>query len=234
MAQIFMTMAKKTNKTDEQFAAVEQTLGRTEQWVENNQKQLLTFIFSAVGIIAIYLGYQQFYLEPLNEDALGEMFVAEKHFGEEAYDLALNGDGQYLGFLDIIDSYESTDAANLAQYYSGVCYLKQGDFESAIEYLTKFSSDDAMVSSIAYGNLGDAYWELGDTDKAINYFEKAGYNSNNAFTGSTYLLRAALAHESQGEYKNALNIYDFIKENYPDTQEGQEIEKYITRATSLK
>lgn len=233
MAQIFMTMAKKTNKTDEQFAAVEETLSRTEQWVENNQKQLLTFIFAVVGIIAIYLGYQQFYLAPLNEEALGEMFVAEKHFGEEAYEVALNGDGQYLGFLDIIDSYGSTDAGNLAQYYAGVCFLKQGDFENAIDHLSRFSSDDAMVSSIAYGNLGDAHWELGDTDQAISYFEKAGYNSNNAFTGSTYLLRAALAHESQGAYNKALSIYDFIKENYPDTKEGQEIEKYITRATSL-
>ena len=33
-----------------------------------------------VGIIAIYVGYQKFYLEPLNNEALGEMFMAaQKH-----------------------------------------------------------------------------------------------------------------------------------------------------------
>ena len=31
---------KKTDKTEEQFAVVEETLTRTDQWVENNQKTL--------------------------------------------------------------------------------------------------------------------------------------------------------------------------------------------------
>ena len=36
-------MAKKKDKTEEQFAAVEETLTRSEQWVENNQKILSIF-----------------------------------------------------------------------------------------------------------------------------------------------------------------------------------------------
>ena len=31
-------MAKKTDKTEEQLAAVEETLSRTEQWIEGNSK----------------------------------------------------------------------------------------------------------------------------------------------------------------------------------------------------
>ena len=227
-------MAKKTDRTEEQLAAVEETLSKTEQWVENNQSQLLTFVFAIVGIIAIYISYQKFYLEPLNNEALGEMFMAEKHFANDAYDIALNGDGQYLGFLDIIDSYNSTDAGNLAQYYTGICYLKQADYESAIEHLSKFKAEDEMVSSIALGSIGDAYWELGDVNNAIDFFEQAGYNSNNGYTGATYLMRAALAHESQNTYSEAINIYNFIKDNYPETQEGQEIEKYITKASLMQ
>ena len=55
VAQILIKMAKKKDKTEEQFAAVEETLTRTEQWVENNQKTLSTIIFTIVGVMALFL-----------------------------------------------------------------------------------------------------------------------------------------------------------------------------------
>ena len=60
VAQILIKMAKKKDKTEEQFAAVEETLTRTEQWVENNQKTLSTIVFTIVGVIALFLAYVLF------------------------------------------------------------------------------------------------------------------------------------------------------------------------------
>ena len=55
-------MAKKKDRTEEKFAAVEETLSRTEQWVENNQKTLSTIVFTIVGVIALFLAFDKFYL----------------------------------------------------------------------------------------------------------------------------------------------------------------------------
>ena len=37
-------MAKKGNKTEDQFAQIEETLTRTEQYIEDNQKNLITIV----------------------------------------------------------------------------------------------------------------------------------------------------------------------------------------------
>ena len=227
-------MAKKTDKTEEQLAAVEETLSRTEQWIEGNSKPLSTAVFAIVGVIALYLGYGKFYAEPLNEEAHAEMFMAEKYFETDSFNLALNGDGQYLGFIDIASDYSGTSAGNLANYYAGICHLNLGDNESAIDLLSSFNANDEIVSSIAFGGIGDAYMNLGDSDKAISFYEKAAKNSNNKFTTPIYLKKAALAHESNGDYNDALKHYEKIKAEYGETREAADIDKYITRASLMQ
>ena len=227
-------MKKKTDRTEEQLAAVEETLTNTEKWIESNQKILSRIVFVIVGVIAFYLGYDKFYAEPLNKEAHAEMFMAEKYFETDSFNLALNGDGQYLGFIDIASDYSGTSAGNLANYYAGICHLNLGDNESAIDLLSSFNANDEIVSSIAFGGIGDAYMNLGDSDKAISFYEKAAKNSNNKFTTPIYLKKAALAHESNGNYSDALEHYEKIKAEYGETREAADIDKYITRASLMQ
>ena len=160
-------MAKKTNKIDDQFQQVEETLTKTEQFIENNQKNLLRIVAIVVGIIALVFGVQNLYLKPLEKEANIEMYMAEMYFQKDSFNLALNGDGQYLGFLDIADEYGLTNAGNLANYYAGLCFLHTAQYEDAIEYLSDFSSEDIIFSALALGGIGDAYLELENNDKAL-------------------------------------------------------------------
>ena len=225
---------KKVNKTEEQFAAVEETLTRTEQWVENNQKQLSTFVFGVVVIIALYLAYDKFYVQSVNEEAQTELFVAVEYFEKDSFNLALNGVNDNLGLLDIIEDYGSTDAGNLANYYAGISYLRTGDNESAIEYLSDFSSDDQIISSVCYGSLGDAYMNIDEVDDAINYWTKAAFNSENEFTAPIYLKRAAMALEQEEKFSKAVEYYTLIKTKYSTSDEARDIEKFINRAELRK
>ena len=225
---------KKVNKTEEQFAAVEETLTRTEQWVENNQKQLSTFVFGVVVVIALYLAYDKFYVQSVNEEAQTELFVAVEYFEKDSFNLALNGVNDNLGLLDIIDDYGSTDAGNLANYYAGISYLRTGDNESAIEYLSDFSSDDEIISSVCYGSIGDAYMNIDEVDDAINYWTKAAFNSENEFTAPIYLKRAAMALEQEENFSKAVEYYTLIKTNYSTSDEARDIEKFINRAELRK
>jgi len=225
---------KKANKTEEQFAAVEETLTRTEQWVENNQKQLSTFVFGVVAVIALFLAYDKFYVQTVNQEAQEELFVAVEYFEKDSFNLALNGVNDNLGLLDIIDDYGSTEAGNLAYYYAGISYLNLGDNESAIDFLSDFSSDDDIVSSICYGSLGDAYMNIDEKGDAINYWIKAAFNSENKFTSPIYLKRAAMALEEDENFDKAVEYYTIIKTKYSTSDEARDIEKYITRAELRK
>jgi tetratricopeptide (TPR) repeat protein len=223
-------MAKKGNKTEDQFAQIEETLSRTEQYIEDNQKNLLTIVGSIIAVIALFIGYQNFYIAPMEKEAQSEMFMAELYFQKDSFNLAINGDGQYLGFIDIADEYSSTKAGQLANYYAGLSYLNTGDYENAIEYLEDFSSDDIILSSLALGCIGDAYMELEDTDNALSYYEDAANNNDNEFTTPRYLFKQAMIHEANGDIADALALYNTIEENYKTSREGNGIGKYIARA----
>ncbi len=209
------------------FQSVENALSRTEQYIEENQKSLTIILLAIVVLIGGYLGYKKFYLEPANRDALEAMYVAENYFEMDSFQLALEGDGANYGFLDIIDEYSITKTANLAHYYAGICYMRTGDFESAIDHLEKFDGEDIMVGSIAIGAIGDCNLELGNKKEAAQFYLKAATRKKNAFTSPIYLKKAGMVFEDLKEYDKALKAYTTIKKEYPETEEGKVIDKYI-------
>ena len=184
-------------------------------------------------VAAAFLGLNKFILQPREDEAQSQMFMAENYFEKDSFNLAINGDGNYLGFLDIIDDYGMTKSAKLAKYYTGVSYLRLGEYQEAINYLGKFKTDDILLASVKEGSMGDAYSELGDDKKALQHYINATSASDNNFTTPIYLMKAASIYENQGEPAKALEFYNRIKNEYPDTNEGQNVEKYIARTTTL-
>lgn len=222
-------MANK-NKTEDQFAHIEETLSKTERFIEENQNSLITITGAIIGIVALFIVYQNFYIEPMEKEAQAEMYMAELYFQKDSFNLALNGDGQYLGFLDIANDYSSTNVGQLANYYAGLSYLHTADYDNAIEYLGNFSSDDIILSSLALGCMGDAYMELGDTDAALDAYADAVNNSDNDFTAPRYMMKQAMIYTSNGDNNKALDLFKAIQSDYKNSLEANGIEKYIARA----
>jgi tetratricopeptide (TPR) repeat protein len=221
-------MSKKIEENGTGFQSVENALSRTEQYIEENQKSLSIIILAIVVVVGGYLSYKKFYLEPTNREAQSAMYVAEQYFEKDSFKLALNGDGANFGFLDVIDEYGITHAANLAHYYAGICYLRTGQFEDAIKNLEKFDAEDIMIATVALGAIGDCYTELNENEKAASFYLKAGQRKKNEFTSPLYLKKAGLVFEELKKYDKALKAYEIIKKDYPQSDEGRVIEKYIT------
>jgi tetratricopeptide (TPR) repeat protein len=223
-------MAK--NKKDENpqtISNVEQTLSRTEHFLEENYKSLLIGLGVLVAIVGIgWVG--KLYLNKRNDEAQSQMYQAERYLEMDSLNLALNGDGNYLGFLDIAKEYKFTNSGNLARYSAGICYLHLGNYEEAIEYLNKYSKKDKVLGSIAIGATGDAYVELGNTEKGVSKYVEAADFANNSFSTPLFLMKAGELYELSGNYQEALKVYERIENEYPESTEGSTIEKYITRA----
>lgn len=226
-------MAKKTDKTEERIVAVEEAFSKTEQFIEKNQKIILIVIGAIILVVLGYFGFKKIYLAPREKEAQSQMFMAEKYFETDSLTKALKGDGNYLGFLDIIDQYKFTKSANLSHYYAGICYLKKGEFQNAIDQLNKFSSSDELVAPMAIGAIGDAYMELNNTDKAIDYYLKAANKRKNDLTSPMFLMKAGMAYELEGKNDLALKTYMRIKTDFGRTSEGRDIDKYIARMNGM-
>ncbi len=220
---------KKHDKTDEQFQAVEEALSKSEKFIEDNQNRLLVVLGIIIVIILGYFGVQRFYFEPKEKEAQEVIHMAELWYEQDSFDLALNGDGNNMGFLEISEDMGSTKAGNLAGFYIGMIYLKQGQFENAIDYLEGFSSDDVYVSSLAVAGIGDANMELGNIEKAAGLYYDAAYMDVNDFMTPLMLMKSGMAYELAGNKEKAADIYATIKTDYPFSPEGRDIDRYIGR-----
>lgn len=190
-------------------------------------------IVSTVLIVAIagwYL-YKSFFKGPKEDKAVEAMYKAEEYYRMDSVNLALNGDGQYDGFLKIISKYGGTDAANLASFYAGNCYIKLNDNEKAVRYLKKFSSNARQVQARAYKLTADAYADLGKNADALSYYKKAAHHfEEDAANSAEYLLYAAyLADKVIKDSKAATSLYKEIVEKYPNTSQSQDADKYLAQ-----
>lgn len=228
-------MAENVENKDENILLgnVEETYTKAEKYIEDNKKSLSIIIGAIVVIVGGYFAFKKLYLAPKELEAQDDMFVAEQYFEKDSLDKAINGDGNFLGFKQIVDDYGFTKSANLAHYYLGMSYLKKGQFENSIEELKQFDSEDEILGPLATGAIGDANMELGKTDEAIEFYLKAAKQKTNKFTSPIFLMKAGLAYEEAKNYASALQIYEQIKNDYSDTNEGRNVGKYIARAKNL-
>lgn len=191
----------------------------------------VTYIGGAlILILGAYYGYKKFYAEPREEKAADAIWHAQQYFQQDSIALALNGDGQFAGFEKVAKSYAGTKAGNLAQFYAGVCALRLGDAKKAITYLEKFSTDSREIQAIAYARLADAYAETGKKSEAVEAYAKAGnYYPEQETLSAENLFRAGLLSETLGKNDDAIKYYKQVKEKFPRTDRGYQIDKYLAR-----
>lgn len=224
-------MAKKKEHKHELLEnpdALAERLGSAENWMERHSKTVFGIVGVILLIIAGYFGFN-YYKKSQDAEAQPQMFQAVYYFEADSLNLALNGDGNNLGFLNIIEDFKYSNAANLAHFYAGVCYLKQGEYDAAILYLEDFSADDLLVQARAYSLIGDAYMEKSEYENAATYYDKAANYKPNKFYSPTYLMKAALAYEKLNQNDKAKEAYSKIITEFWDSQEYQNAVKLKAR-----
>lgn len=232
---------EENSTTAEVFNTLDEGASKTEAWIEKNQKAILAFIIVvAVGVLG-YFAYHQYIKGPKEAEAMNEMFQAQNYWEQaltapakdSLYNLSLQGgEGKY-GFLDIIDNYGGTKAANLAHYYAGMAYLNTNKYQQAIEQLDKFSSDDAALAPLAKGAIGDAFAQLGQNEDALKYYEEAAKMRENDFTTPRFLLKAGIAAMALNQNDKALAHFKKIADEYPKSIEATKAEIYTGRAEAM-
>lgn len=195
------------------------------------------FVGSIVGVAVLIIASALFFLNYRNEqkniDAQNEIFQAQYYYENDSLEYALLGDGRNLGFLDIIAIYGGTEVGNLSNFYAGATYLKQRQYEQAIDYLEDFSTSEVLVQGRAYSLIGDAYMELGNFTNAADYYERAANTVDDQYFSPGYLLRASLAHEKASDLTAAIAALDIIINDYSEATELNEARKQKARLQVL-
>ncbi|MEE0082896.1 MAG: tetratricopeptide repeat protein [Paludibacteraceae bacterium] len=232
--------AKEREQQEQQQAAefsesmekVENVLTSSEAFIENNKKPLL-IVLGAVIVVVLGLIW---FLKSHNEkkaEANDAIYKAQSWFERDSFQLALSGNDDFIGFEEVADKYSSTPAGNLACAYAGICYKNLGKNDDAIKYLKKFSADDNLVSPAIYGAIGDCYFESNSIKDAESYYKKA-IDSKNNMIAPLYTYRLAMLYFNNGDNAKAAELMENLKDDYPQSNEARDADKYIEYFQSLK
>lgn len=220
-----------------QQAAGQESLGeamnKTELFLEKNGRTMSYVILALFVLAALVYGYRALIVAPRAEKAAEMIARAQSLFESETpdYELALAGDANGAGFLEVAEQFGATPSGNLAKHYAGICYLRLGDLDNAAVYLAKFSPvpgiPGAIVNAQNYGLQGDVAVERQDYAKAVKLYGKAVKASDNNLTAPMYLRKAALAEWAQGRKAEAAALLERIIASYPASMEAREAEKLL-------
>ncbi len=221
-------------KNDEVLVDLVEVVEETGEVLEKYQKWILGGVTALVLLAGGYLAWKNFIIAPKEQEAVRQMWKAEAQFLKDSFDLALtNPGGGYPGFYDIAKEYKGTSAENATDLYAAISHMKLGQFDAAISYLKDFKADGKVMPIVKNGLLGDAYSEKNEMDKALKYYRKAIKAGDNEAVTPIYMQRLGMLYENLGRYEDALKAYRELKEKYPDSVPGRDIDKYIMRAERL-
>ena len=223
---------RKTNrkKADETLVDIVEVKDNAQSFVDRNQRLIFGLGIGLIILVGGYFFYQNLYKAPQEKEAMEQMFKAQEQFERDSFALALtNPGGGYVGFLDIIDSYSGTKAANLSSYYAGVSYLNLGQFDAALDYMKSFSPAGQVGPVMKFGVLGDIYSELDQMDSAMSNYKKAINSGENEVLTAYYLKKLGMLYEKNGNLAEAKSSYEQVKADFPNSPYASDIDKYITR-----
>ena len=225
-------MAKKKQdfaKQDERLEEVNETLTGAGKWIEDNAN-VLTWVIAAIALVVMgVIALNQYVIKPKALEASNENAKAVVYFMNGDYDKALNGDdAECIGFAAIADEYHNQQG-ELAALYAGICHFEKGEYEEAAKYLKKFDAKDLNIDPAAHQLLGDAYVELGEFGKAAKAFEAAAKSGNDLIAPMS-LKKAGIVYLHEGKNAQAKKAFERIKADFPQSNEAQDIDKYIAIA----
>ena len=220
-------MSTERKKKEEAGIPLDLYIKRVKDFYEEKKNVIHIAAGTFVVVVALIVGYFGYYVPKQQQDAAVAIFKAERYFGMDSLQLALNGDGQNPGLLDVIDKYGSTKVGNRAKYVAGICYLKLGQYDEAISYLKKARLRDKLVSVQALGSIGDAYMEKNDIDNAVKYYKKASSKNQNDWITPVYLWKLGMLYDMQGNWKEALSCFETLQQEYTQSFEAMDAEKRI-------
>ena len=222
-----MAKKKEFDLIENPEAVVEASLGKAETFINANKQRITQVLGGAIALFALVWAYNHFVAIPAENEAQIALYPAQKAFAVDSLDLALNGNANQLGFLDIIDEHGSTKAGNLAEYYAGLCFLGLGQPDEAIAHLDNFGGNDGVLSAVAMAGIGDAFADLNQPEDAHDYYVKASNEEANSFLTPFFLNKAGVTAEMTGDYKAALKHYKRIKADFPASNEAAEVDALI-------
>ena len=186
-------------------------------------------MYSGIGAAVIgvcilsYIFVQRTRSQRANEHLGGIVLYYER--GE--YRTALDGAGEVLGLVDIIEMYGNTGAGNMARFYAANAAFTLREFDQSLEWFKAFRGKGGMLEASALDGQAAIYEMREQYEEAGEFYERAARAYEDALRSPEYLKKAARAYQKQGVYQKAEALLLRIREDYPDSEAAQDLDFHL-------
>ncbi len=193
---------------------------RIMHFYQNNKVAVISGGVGLVVVIGLIIGYIV-YSGQQEEEAQNLLGIAEQELLQGNYQQALEGNEEELtlGFVQIADNYSSTDAGNLANYYSAVCEYELGNYEQSLTYIEEYIPPEGILGVSPISLHASILVELERYEDAAAQFERAANWDENDSTTPYNLFKAAEAYLEAGNTEQAMTHLETIINEYPNSQQ---------------
>lgn len=195
----------------------------------NKKLRIISFVVGAVVLLVLgYFLYRQFVWVPANDKSKDVYWEALNYAAIDSTDMAIDD------LRSFSKKYNGKIGGEVSQFVYARQLMNQSEFKKAITELEDVDVDDSYVQIMAIGLQGDCYSELKKYEDAANTYLEAADMLENDFTTPMYLMKAGLCSEEIKNFEKAAELYERIKDDYPQYASQKQIEKYLARAKNKK
>jgi predicted negative regulator of RcsB-dependent stress response len=229
-------ISRKELKTDKIHDAIEHSAEAMY-----SHKQVTLIVLLVVLVIAAGYGGWSIYTDRQTAAASAAFDTAMKAYsgrvgpapaaepaepGEVTYpDEAARSNDAVQKFTSVADKYPSTNPGRLARYYSALCLEDLDKQNQALEQLKRLSSGgDKELASMAQYQTAVIYARTGKLDEAIKIY-RALADKPSAFVPRPLALLELAGTLRQTNPKEATNVYQQIKREFPDSTIAEEADR---------
>ena len=91
-----------------------------------------------------------------------------------------------------------------------------------------------MLGPLAKGAIADAFVQLNQMDKALEYYQSAASMQANEFTTPRFLLKAGIVALETGNTAKAVAHFESITEIYPKATQAVKAKAYLSKAKQMQ
>ena len=206
---------------------------RFMEYFEENRNVVFGILGGAVLLVIMGFGYG-FFKDQQESQAQAELSRAVRLYEADNWREALDGNDNTTGLLEVIDNFGGTKAGNLAVYYAADAYLNLDEHDEALNMFDRFNHDSDALGAGAYAAEAAIHEDQGNYEEAADRYKDAATIFESGFTSARYLESAGRNYERAGKFREAINVYEMIRDDFPDSEQAQEVDLFLARVNVLE
>ena len=205
---------------------------RSMEYFEENRNVVFYVLGGIVLIVIMGFGYG-FFKDQQETQAQEVLSRAVRLYEADNWRGALDGDDNTTGLLEVADKFGGTKAGNLAVYYAANALLNLDQHEESLAMFNKYDHKADALGAGAYAAEAAIHEDEGRYEEAADRYKDAAMIFDSDFTSARYLQNAGRNYERAGNYEDAIETYEMIRDDYPESEQAQDVDLFLARVNVL-